>query len=105
MSFAALFPGLIIKELLHDLDITAKNVVDERYHLHGHNKFEYLTSVSQETAQLSVGIGSSASGQRRKASVNVLGLISLQQQIEGGNTLVSSLGILHRALAAALLPE
>lgn len=100
MSFVSLFPSLVIKELLYDLDISPKNVADERNHLQSHNKFEYLTSISQETAQLSLRIGSSASGQRRKASVNVLELISLQQQ-----TLMCSLGILHRALAAALLPE
>lgn len=88
-SFAALFPSFIIRELLHDLDVTPQNVVDQRNCLQSCNKFGYLASISQQTAQLSLGIGSGVSGQRRKASVNVLELISLQQQTEGGNILCS----------------
>lgn len=86
-SFAALFPSFVIGELLHDLDVTPKNVVDERNCLQSYNKLGYLASVSQQSAQLSLGIGSGVPGQRRKASVNVLELISLQRQIEGGNIL------------------
>ena len=55
-SFATLFPSFIIRELLHDLDVTPKSVADEHNCLHSHNKFGYLASVSQQTAQLSLGL-------------------------------------------------
>lgn len=45
------------------------------------NKYGHLASISQQIAQLSLGIGSGIAGKTGKASVNAL--ICLQQQTEG----------------------
>lgn len=45
-SFAALFSSFIIRELLHDLDVTPKNVVDDCNCLQSYNQLGYLASVS-----------------------------------------------------------
>jgi len=84
-AFAIFFRSFTIREFLHDLNAIPKSVAHEHNCLQSHNKFGYLASVSQQSAQLSLGIGSGISGQRGKASVHVL--ISLRQQTESGNIL------------------